>query len=107
MSQSSSNQRTNKLHKEIQMKQEFRQHTVSFIMMILLTGLAFISIASDAVSDQLAIIFILVLASVQVFFQLYIWMHLGHKGHEFPKWGIIGGGFVALLTVLTLVALIW
>lgn len=108
-----SNEQTNSVHhhsslqKKIKLKQERRQHNVSFVMMILLTIVAFAAIASDAVSDKLAILFILVLAGVQVFFQLYVWMHLGHKGHEFPMWGIASGLLIAVITVGTLMGLIW
>ncbi|WP_257350588.1 cytochrome C oxidase subunit IV family protein [Pseudalkalibacillus decolorationis] len=107
------NEHTNSVHrhsslqKKIKLKQERRQHNVSFVMMILLTILSFASIMSDAISDTVAILFIIVLACVQVFFQLYIWMHLGHKGHEFPMWGIASGLFIAALTVGTLIGLIW
>jgi cytochrome c oxidase subunit 4 len=108
-----SNEQSNSVHhhsslqKKIKLKQERRQHNVSFFMMILLTIVAFAAIASDAVSNQLAILFILVLAGVQVFFQLYVWMHLGHKGHEFPMWGIASGLLIAMITVGTLMGLIW
>jgi cytochrome c oxidase subunit IV len=105
MAQSNSHQ-TSELHKKVKAKQEFRQHTVSFVMMIFLTILAFIAIASDAVSDRIAVLFIILLACVQVFFQLYVWMHMSHKGHEFPKWVLIAGGAVALITVITLIILI-
>ncbi|WLD95031.1 cytochrome C oxidase subunit IV family protein [Alkalihalobacillus sp. AL-G] len=105
--QTNSVHRHSSLQKKIKLKQERRQHNVSFVMMILLTIVAFAAINSDAVSDGVAILFILVLAGLQVFFQLYIWMHLGHKGHEFPMWGIASGLLIAALTVGTLMGLIW
>ncbi len=98
-------------HEEIQrklaLKEERKHHNVSFVMMILLTIVAFFAIWSDKISDSFAVIFILTLAVVQVFFQLYIWMHLSHKGHDFPIWGMASGVLVAAITVASLMGLIW
>lgn len=106
MTENNTTHRTSELHKKVQSKQEFRRHTVSFVMMILMTILAFIAIASDAVSDKLAILFIILLAAIQVFFQLYVWMHMSHRGHDFPKWVITAGGAIAVITIMTLIVLI-
>lgn len=98
-------------HEEIQrklaLKEERKHHNVSFVMMILLTIVAFFAIWSDKISDSFAVIFILTLAVVQVFFQLYIWMHLSHKGHDFPIWGMASGVLIAAITVASLMGMIW
>jgi cytochrome c oxidase subunit 4 len=51
--------------------------------------------------------FILLLATVQVAFQLYYFMHMSHKGHEFPALFLYSGVFVAFLTVLAFVTIVW
>ncbi|EIT84924.1 cytochrome c oxidase subunit IV [Fictibacillus macauensis ZFHKF-1] len=99
--------RNEALHRKIAIKEERKYHNVSFIMMILLTLIAFYAIWSDKVSSSFAILFILVLAVIQVFFQLYIWMHLSHKGHDFPLWGMISGILIAAITVAGIAGLIW
>ncbi|MFC0189027.1 cytochrome C oxidase subunit IV family protein [Fictibacillus aquaticus] len=95
------------LQKKLALKEERKHHNVSFIMMILLTLVAFYAISSDKIGDSFAVMFILVLAVVQVFFQLYIWMHLSHKGHEFPIWGMASGILIAAITVASLMGMIW
>ncbi|MGC4375509.1 cytochrome C oxidase subunit IV family protein [Fictibacillus sp. Mic-4] len=99
--------KTELLQRKLEIKQERKQHTISFVMMILLTIIAFYAIWSDKVPNTFAVLFILVLAIVQVFFQLYIWMHLSHKGHEFPILGIATGILCAAVTVAGIAAMIW
>lgn len=82
------------LKKEIEHKNEFKRHTVSFIMMILLTAIAFITVESDAISKEFTILFISILAGIQVFFQFYIWMHASQKDHGFSRLSLgVGLGF--------------
>ncbi|MDN4523554.1 cytochrome C oxidase subunit IV family protein [Fictibacillus fluitans] len=99
--------RNEALQRKLAFREERKHHNVSFIMMILLTLVAFYAIWSDKVADSFAVLFILVLAVVQVFFQLYIWMHLSHKGHDFPLWGMISGILFAAITVVGIAGLIW
>ncbi|GAB7387611.1 cytochrome c oxidase subunit IVB [Bacillaceae bacterium] len=84
-----------------------RYHIVSFILSIALTLLAFWAIASDAVPHAFSVPFIIGLAVIQVIFQLFYWMHLKEKGHEFPLIFLAGGVLVAVLTVLTFVIWLW
>ncbi|MDM5198737.1 cytochrome C oxidase subunit IV family protein [Fictibacillus enclensis] len=99
--------RNEALQRKLAFKEERKHHNVSFIMMILLTLVAFYAIWSDKVADSFAVLFILVLAVVQVFFQLYIWMHLSHKGHDFPLWGMFSGILIAAITVVGIAGMIW
>ncbi|TLS37664.1 cytochrome C oxidase subunit IV family protein [Pseudalkalibacillus caeni] len=95
------------IHHKIAHQKELKQHIVSFAMMIFLTMLSFIAVASEAISTRFAILFILVLAGIQAAFQLYIWMHLSHKGHQYPTWGIFFGIGVAATCVAAGAAMIW
>lgn len=94
-------------HQKEKQKRELRYHFVSFAMMVLLTILAFIAVASESVSGNFATLFILILACIQVAFQLYYFMHLKDKGHSMPAGFIASGVVVAILTVASLMTLIW
>ncbi|MDL4841297.1 cytochrome c oxidase subunit IVB [Aquibacillus rhizosphaerae] len=87
-------------------KEEMKQQVITFALMIAFTIIAFTMVVSGL--DKLFIIpILLVLAIVQVIFQLYYFMHMSHKGHELPAVMMYGGFAVAFLTVLTLLVLVW
>ena len=86
--------------------EEMRYQVVSFAMMIFLTFVAFIAVGYD-ISGWFTIPFILVLAIVQVGFQLYYFMHMSHKGHEAPALFLYSGVFVAFITLLAFMTIIW
>lgn len=92
---------------KVQEKREIRHHIISFGMMVILTIFAFIAVATEGVSAKFIPIFILLLAVVQVVFQLFFFMHMKDKGHNFPAILMSGGVVVAILTVATLMSLIW
>lgn len=52
--------------------------------MIGLTFVAFLTIASEDVGNWFAVPFILLLAGIQVAFQLYYFMHMNQKGMKHP-----------------------
>jgi cytochrome c oxidase subunit IV len=91
---------------ERKLKNETRTQLISFILMIFITSMAFISIGSDAVPNGFAIPFILMLAGVQVVLQLYFFMHMNEKGTGWINVMIWSGLFVAALTVGALMFLI-
>lgn len=95
------------LEEEIEYKSEMKLQLISFAMMITLTIIAFATVASDFISAPFKVLFVLVLAGVQFVFQLYVFMHLGQKNHEFPTIAIWTGFVVALLCIVGLAALIW
>jgi len=87
---------------------EFKHHVWSYIASIVLTALAFLAVGYNVIESPLVIgMFILLLAVVQVVFQLYIWMHMNEKGHEMPQMFILGGASIAIITVAALMLLIW
>ncbi|MBM7572249.1 cytochrome c oxidase subunit IVB [Aquibacillus albus] len=87
-------------------KEEMKQQVITFALMIVFTIIAFTMVAAGL--DKLFVIpIIVVLAIVQVIFQLYYFMHMSHKGHELPAIMMYGGISVAFLTILTFLVLIW
>lgn len=97
--------------KERQQKEEEQRHLrhqlISFAMMIVLTILAFVAVAYGGASAKFVPIFILLLAVIQAGFQMFYFMHLKDKGHNFPVGFIASGVVVAILTVASLMTLIW
>lgn len=86
--------------------EEMKYQVISFVMMILLTLIAFGAVAADF-SKWFTIPFILLLAVVQVIFQLYYFMHMSHKGHEAPQLFLYSGVLVGFLTLLTFFTIVW
>jgi cytochrome c oxidase subunit 4 len=87
--------------------EEMRHQVVSFALMIFLTLIAFAAVAIKGFSAWFIVPFILLLAVVQVIFQLYYFMHMSHKGHEAPSLFLYSGLLVGLVTVLAFSTIIW
>lgn len=89
-----------------QHKEEMKQQVISFVMMILFTFVAF-GMVIAGVDSFFVIPVLLLLAIVQVAFQLYYFMHMKNKGHDMPALMMYGGAAVALLTIITFTTIIW
>jgi len=87
--------------------EEMRHQVISFALMIFLTIVAFVAVGYEGFSSWFVVPFILLLAVVQVIFQLYYFMHMSHKGHEMVALFMYSGVVVAFLTVLTFVTIVW
>ncbi|MBY0144614.1 cytochrome c oxidase subunit IVB [Neobacillus niacini] len=87
--------------------EEMKQQVVSFALMIFLTLIAFAAVAMKGASAWFVVPFILLLAAVQVVFQLYYFMHMKHKGHEAPSMFLYSGLLVGLITILAFTTIIW
>ncbi|MFJ7728897.1 cytochrome c oxidase subunit IVB [Neobacillus sp. NPDC097160] len=87
--------------------EEMRYQVISFTLMIFLTLIAFASVAMKGFTAWFTIPFILLLAAVQVVFQLFYFMHMSHKGHEAPTLFLFSGVFVGFLAILTFLTIIW
>lgn len=88
-------------------KEEMKGQLVTFALMIVFTLIAFGIVAGDLMPKMFVIPTILLLAIVQVGFQLYYFMHMKHAGHELPSIMMYGGIWAAILTVTALSVLIW
>jgi cytochrome c oxidase subunit IV len=84
-----------------------KRHLVAFIGSLVLTALAFIAVAFEVIPVGFTVPFIVILAFVQAFFQLYVWMHMDQKGHEFARISIFAGLFVIALAVIVFVFWVW
>jgi cytochrome c oxidase subunit IV len=87
--------------------EEMRHQVVSFALMIFFTLVAFVAVGYEGFSGWFIAPFILLLAIIQVAFQLYYFMHMSHKGHEAPSLFLYSGVLVAFITILTFVTIIW
>ncbi|MGG0188611.1 cytochrome c oxidase subunit IVB [Bacillus rhizoplanae] len=88
--------------------EEMKHQVITFGLMIFLTVIAFVAVAyPKTFSPLFSVPLILLLAAVQVIFQLYYFMHMSHKGHEAPSMFLYSGLIVGLITVLTFTTLIW
>lgn len=85
---------------------EMRHQLTSFAIMIFLTLIAFTMVAAGF-SAYLIVPIILLLAAVQVVLQLYHFMHLSNKGSGTIAFFMFSGMFVAFITVLTMVTIVW
>ncbi len=83
-----------------------RIQVATFTLMIFFTVISFAAVAAGF-SKWFVIPVILLLAVIQVGFQLYYFMHMGEKGHEAPSMIMWSGLGVAFLTILAFVTIIW
>ncbi|WP_050181552.1 cytochrome c oxidase subunit IVB [Domibacillus robiginosus] len=86
--------------------EEMRMQVITFTMMIFFTVIAFVAVGAGF-SKWFIIPFVLLLAVVQVIFQLYYFMHMSHKGHEAPQLFMYSGVIVAFITILAFLTIIW
>ncbi|MGM8214343.1 cytochrome c oxidase subunit IVB [Bacillaceae bacterium W0354] len=87
-------------------KAEMKHQVLTFVMMIAFTIVSFGLVMSD-VSKLFTTLTILLLAGVQVMFQLFYFMHLKEEEHEFPTIMIFAGIFAATLCILGLTTIVW
>jgi cytochrome c oxidase subunit IV len=87
--------------------EEMRYQVVSFTLMIFLTLVAFAAVAIEGFTAWFTVPFIILLAFVQVVFQLYYFMHMSHKGHEAPSLFLFSGFGFGLVMVLAFMTIVW
>lgn len=90
-------------------KKEMKHQVITFIFMIMMTFIAFFAIEfKHVISPMFTVPLILVMAVIQVIYQLYYFMHMKHTGHEMIRIFIYSGilaAFVIVLSFLTIVKL--
>ena len=94
-------------YRKLKNKEDMNSQLIAFALSIFLTLVAFITIANDIIPKTFSAPFILVLAVVQVIYQLYYFMHMKNKGHETPSLFMWSGVVVAIITVAALMTLVW
>ncbi|MFZ4450277.1 cytochrome C oxidase subunit IV family protein [Salibacterium aidingense] len=94
-------------HEEIlKINRERRIQITAFAFMIFLTLLAFLAVGMEMVEPGFTIPFILLLAVVQFVLQLFYFMHLKDKDHQWPNAFMMTGIVVATPAVIALVLLL-
>ncbi|MFD1360220.1 cytochrome c oxidase subunit IVB [Lentibacillus salinarum] len=88
-------------------KEEMQKQVISFVLMIVLTIIAFVVVATGVMDSMFAKFLILSLALVQVGFQLYYFMHMKDKDHDMPAAMMYGGIWAAILTLAALGVITW
>ncbi len=102
-SQSSSNGHRQERHRV----EGTKKHVIAFIFSVLLTLIAFVTVASGEINTNFVYIILVGTAIIQVFVQLAFWMHMKDRGHTFAIIGILGGIFVVLLCVIMALSWVW
>ncbi|WP_243357290.1 cytochrome c oxidase subunit IVB [Bacillus litorisediminis] len=87
--------------------EDMKNQVVTFALMIVFTIIAFLAVIYGDFSGYFVVPFILLLALVQVAFQLYYFMHMSHKGHEAVTLFMYSGIFAAFITVLAILTVVW
>ncbi|RFU71204.1 cytochrome c oxidase subunit IVB [Peribacillus saganii] len=87
--------------------EDMKFQVIAFALTIFLTLVAFVAVGYDGFSHWFIVPFILLLAVVQVGFQLYYFMHMSHKGHEAVAFFLYSGSLVGAITILTFVTIVW
>lgn len=104
---SSGNPRVDIEYRRKKNAEEMKYQVISFTLMIFLTLVAFVAIGYGDFSAWFKVPFILLLAVIQVAFQLYYFMHMSHKGHEAPSLFLYSGVVVGAVTLLAFMTIIW
>ena len=103
-----SDARVNFAYRKRQNAKDMKHQVISFVLMIALTLVSFIAVEyNEQFNPVFTVPVILVLAIVQVIFQLYYFMHMSHKGHEMPAFFLYGGLTVGIITILTYMTIVW
>lgn len=84
-----------------------KRHLVAFIGSLVLTALAFVAVGFEVVPAGFTVPFIVVLAFVQAFFQLFVWMHMDQKEHEFARISIFAGLFFIMTAIVVFLLWVW
>lgn len=83
-----------------------RLQLISFGLMAFLTIISFLAVGYG-LPKSFVVPILLLLASVQALFQLYYFMHASEKGHGMVMFFMYSAMFVAFITVLCYMTIIW
>src|SRR5690625_875580 len=87
-------------------QEQMKHQVLTFAMMIAFTIVSFGLVIAD-ISKLFTTFIILLLALVQVLFQLFYFMHLKEEEHEFPTIMIFAGLFAGSLAVVAMTTITW
>ena len=104
----SGNPKTDIVYRKKKNAEEMKYQVISFALMIFLTLVAFFAVGyNGGFAEWFIVPFIILLAIVQVVFQLYYFMHMSHKGHEVPALFLYSGVTVGVITILAFLTIVW
>lgn len=92
---------------KVELERDKKHHLITFGFSIVLTILAFIAVAFEAIPSSFTLPFIIGLGVIQAIFQGLVWMHLNQKGHKFAGIFMLSGVLMTFITILCFVFLIW
>lgn len=102
------NPKVDLIYRKRKSAEEMKHQVITFALMIFLTLVAFVAVAyPKTFSPTFSVPFILLLAVVQVIFQLYYFMHMSHKGHEAASFFLYSGLLIGLITILACMTIVW
>lgn len=76
------------------------RHIWSFVWMMVLTAASFIAVGTKLLSMAIVVPLIIFFACIQVFLQLFTFMHMDQKGHTIPIIFIFLGIVIAVVSVI-------
>lgn len=79
--------------------------SIMFVTMIILTLIAFYLVSSDWMPNNVLPYVLLFFAVIQVVIQLVLFMDIKEKEARYRITSVLGGGFIALLTIFFLALL--
>ena len=82
-----------------------KKHVVSFAWMIALTTAAFYLVISDTVPKGWILPIIMIFAVIQVFLQLFTFMHLNQKGSGYYTFFMVMGIIIAVVSAVGIILL--
>lgn len=80
-----------------------KKHVISFVWMIALTAVAFYLVLADVVPRSWILPIILFFAVIQVFLQLFTFMHLDQKGSAYYTVFMMVGLIIAVISALGII----
>lgn len=86
-------------------KHSITPYVTGFVLSIVLTLLAYMAVTSKAYATPFAIAIIIGLAVVQLFVQLFFFLHLGEEMK--PRWRLVTLGFGVLVVVIIVWGSLW
>lgn len=80
-------------------------YLIGFGLSVALTLLAYVLVVEDVLPKTALIVTIVGLAIVQLFVQLYFFLHLGHETK--PRWKLVVFGFMAMVLLILVIGSLW
>lgn len=82
-----------------------KNHFIGFGISMALTLLAFVAVMNESLNEAFVYFLLVIMAIVQVFVQLYFWMHMKDRGHTYAKIAIFFGMIIVFTIII--MALFW